>query len=259
MSEKCRMDFRLSAAQALFMTLCKGSELFQAGFFQWLLMKEGALSVAITIAQPSSSPFNFDTSPSFAGTSAACECQSLKLASVVASQDTCSCGAAASSHPSRFIFAIKFPAQWFHFHLFLIVKAGECQSLCQTTAPRSFFVVCLVFFPQTGKPGGQIRLTAITGVQGRGGISKPSAIFAPVLLLGFPQLEKIFYYTCTSYLPVAYPASPRNNEVQNTVRFDDSLRSCLAGVWTENSSNWYSEWLLPHLETISLLAVTFVI
>lgn len=75
------------------------------------------------------------------------------------------------------------------------------------------FCCLLVFFPQTGKPGGQIRLTAITGVQRRGGFSEPSAIFAPVLLLSVPQLEKIFYCTCTSYLPVTYPASPQNNEV----------------------------------------------
>lgn len=92
----------------------------------------------------------------------------------------------------------------------------------------SAFLLFVWFFPQTGKPGGQIRLTAITGVQRRGGFSEPSAIFAPVLLLSFPQLEKIFYCTCTSYLPVAYPASPWNNEVQNNLRFYDSFHSCLA-------------------------------
>lgn len=58
-----------------------------------LLMEEEALPAAITITQPSSGLLYYHSGPSFAGTAAACGCQSLKLASAFASQDTCSAGA----------------------------------------------------------------------------------------------------------------------------------------------------------------------
>lgn len=59
-----------------------------------------------------------------------------------------------------------------------------------------WLVVC--FFSKDKKPQRQIRLTAITGEQRRGGFSEPSAISAPELLLSFTQLVKIFYCTCAS-------------------------------------------------------------
>lgn len=74
--------------------------------------------------------------------------------------------------------------------------ADDCSAL------TFFFVVCLFVFPIDRKLGRQIRLTAITGEQRRGGFSEPCAVFAVGLFLSFTQLVKIFYCTCASHLPV---------------------------------------------------------